>query len=100
MMPFGLTNALVVFMDMMNRIFQPYLDSFVLVFIDDILIYSKGEHEHKEHLRVVLKTLRNERLYAKFSKCEFLLREVMFLGPIVLADGVKVDPLKVQAVNE
>ena len=76
------------------------MDRFVLVFIDDILIYSKSGQEHEEHLRIVLETLRNERLYAKFSKCEFWLHEVMFLGHIVSAEGIKVDPSKVQAVSD
>ena len=70
-MPFGLTNALATFMDLMHRVFQPYLDRFVLVFVDDILIYSKSEEEHEDHLRVVLKALRDHQLYAKFSRCEF-----------------------------
>ncbi|XP_057768171.1 uncharacterized protein LOC130988364 [Salvia miltiorrhiza] len=98
--PFGLTNAPAVFMDLMNRVFHPYLDKFVLVFIDDILIYSKNEKDHEEHLRIVLETLRTERLYAKFSKCEFWLSEVTFLGHIVSSEGIKVDPEKVQAVRE
>ncbi|XP_057793178.1 uncharacterized protein LOC131009787, partial [Salvia miltiorrhiza] len=98
--PFGLTNAPAVFMDLMNRVFHPYLDKFVLVFIDDILIYSKNDKDHEEHLRIVLETLRTERLYAKFSKCEFWLSEVTFLGHIVSSEGIKVDPEKVQAVRE
>ncbi|XP_057793062.1 uncharacterized protein LOC131009667, partial [Salvia miltiorrhiza] len=99
-MPFGLTNAPAVFMDLMNRVFHPYLDKFVLVFIDDILIYSKNDQEHENHLRIILETLKTEKLFAKFSKCEFWLKEVMFLGHIVSADGIKVDPAKVQAVRE
>ncbi|KAG8478649.1 hypothetical protein CXB51_028449 [Gossypium anomalum] len=86
-MPFGLTNAPAVFMDLMNRIFQPYLDRFVVVFIDDILIYSKDEIEHAEHLRIVLQPLRDKQLYAKFSKSEFWLQEVGFLGHIVSGDA-------------
>ncbi|GKA95261.1 putative reverse transcriptase domain-containing protein, partial [Tanacetum coccineum] len=74
-MPFGLTKALVVFMDLMNRVCRPYLDKFVIVFIDDILIYFKTREEHVEHLRLVLELLKKEKLYAKFSKCEFWLRE-------------------------
>ncbi|XP_042059685.1 uncharacterized protein LOC121804234 [Salvia splendens] len=97
-MPFGLTNAPAVFMDLMNRIFHPYLDKFVLVFIDDVLIYSRNRSEHAEHLRTILETLRTERLYAKFSKCEFWLNEVNFLGHIVTAEGIRVDPAKVEAV--
>nr|GEW02588.1 hypothetical protein [Tanacetum cinerariifolium] len=82
-MPFGLTNALTVFMDLMNRFCRPYLDKFVIVFIDDILIYSKTQEKHVEHLGLVLELLRKEKLYAKFSKCEFLLREVQFLGHMI-----------------
>ena len=81
-MPFGLTNAPAIFMDLMNRIFRKYLDRFVVVFIDDILIYSRDENEHAEHLRIVLQTLCDKQLYAKFSKCEFWLREISFLGHI------------------
>ena len=79
LMPFGVTNAPGVFMDYMNRIFHPYLDSFVVVFIDDILVYSKTRKEHEEHLRIVLQTLRNRQLYAKLSKCEFWLNKFSFL---------------------
>ncbi|KAG8497006.1 hypothetical protein CXB51_008206 [Gossypium anomalum] len=97
-MPFGLTNAPAVFMDLMNRIFRPYLDKFVVVFIDDILIYSKDDTEHAEHLRIVLQTLIDKQLYAKFSKSEFWLREVGFLGHIVSGDGIRVDPSKISAI--
>ena len=97
-MPFGLTNALAAFMDLMHRVFQPYLDQFVIVFIDDILIYSQSEWEDEYHLRIVLQLLRDHHLYAKFSKCEFLLTEVRFLGDVVLVPGVSVDPEKVEAV--
>ncbi|KAG8491074.1 hypothetical protein CXB51_014234 [Gossypium anomalum] len=97
-MPFGLTNAPAVFMDLMNRIFRPYLDKFVMLFIDDILIYSKDETEHAEYLRIVLQTLRDKQLYAKFSKSEFWLREVGFLGHIVSGDGIQVDPSKISAI--
>ncbi|KAA3465609.1 RNA-directed DNA polymerase-like protein [Gossypium australe] len=97
-MPFGLTNAPTVFMDLMNRIFRPYLDRFVVVFIDNILIYSRDESEHVEHLRIVLQTLRDKELYAKFSKCEFWLREVRFLGHIISAEGIRVDPSNISAV--
>nr|GEV80006.1 hypothetical protein [Tanacetum cinerariifolium] len=99
-MPFGLTNALAVFMDLMNRIFHEYLDKFVIVFIDDILVYSKTKEEHKEHLRIVLGTLRQKNLYAKYSKCEFWLGQVAFLGHIVLADGTTMDPAKVEAITK
>ena len=97
-MPFGLTNAPAAFMDIMNRVFQPYLDQFVGVFVDDILIYSQSEVEHEDHLRIVLQLLRDHQLYAKFSKCEFWLAEVGFLGHVVSASGVSVDPGKVEAV--
>jgi hypothetical protein len=97
-MPFGVTNAPGVFMEYMNRIFHPYLDQFVVVFIDDILVYSKSEEEHVEHLRIVLQVLKEKRLYAKLSKCEFWLREVSFLGHVVSGDGIAVDPSKIDAV--
>ncbi|GAU28841.1 hypothetical protein TSUD_21780 [Trifolium subterraneum] len=97
-MPFGLTNAPAIFMDYMNRIFQPYLDKFVVIFIDDILIYSKDPQEHAEHLRIVLDILREKQLYAKFSKCEFWLSEVKFLGHVISQGGIFVDPSKVEAV--
>ncbi|KAA3484268.1 DNA/RNA polymerases superfamily protein [Gossypium australe] len=97
-MPFGLTNALAAFMDMMNRVFQPYLDQFVVVFIDDILVYSRTEEEHDSHLRVVLQILREKQLYAKSSKYEFWLKEVTFLGHVVSAEGIRVDPRKIEAV--
>ena len=98
-MSFGLTNAPAAFMDLMHRVFQPYLDWFVVVFVDDILIYSQSEEEHEDHLRVVLHLLRDHRLYAKFSKCEFWLIEVRFLGHVVVsASRVSVDPEKVEAV--
>ncbi|KAJ9177049.1 hypothetical protein P3X46_012303, partial [Hevea brasiliensis] len=99
-MPFGLTNAPAAFMDLMNRIFHPYLDRFVVVFIDDILVYSKTREEHDEHLRIVLQTLREKKLYAKLSKCDFWLNEIAFLGHIVSADGIRVDPKKIEAVME
>ena len=91
-MPFGLTNALAAFMALMNRVFQPYLDRFVIVFIDDILVYSQSAEEHTEHLRTVLQTLQNRKLYAKFSKCEFWLDHVAFLGHVISARGIEVDP--------
>ncbi|XP_029151508.1 uncharacterized protein [Arachis hypogaea] len=100
MMPFGLTNAPAAFMDLMNRVFKPFLDHFVIVFIDDILVYSKSEEEHEHHLRVVLQTLRNHKLYVKFSKCEFWLDQVAFLGHVVSKDGIKVDPKKVEAIQQ
>ena len=97
-MPFGLTNAPMAFMDLMNRVFQSYLDQFVVVFVDDILIYSQSEVEHEDHLRIVLQLLRNHQLYAKFSKCEFWLAEVGFLGHVVSPSGVSVNSRKVEAV--
>ncbi|KAL9249753.1 Retrovirus-related Pol polyprotein from transposon 17.6-like protein, partial [Drosera capensis] len=99
-MPFGLTNAPAVFMDLMNRVFKPYLDHFVVVFIDDILVYSRDHQEHEEHLRTTLKTLRENELYAKFKKCEFWLIKVAFLGHVISGEGVKVDPKKIEAVTE
>ncbi|KAI3815647.1 hypothetical protein L1987_15324 [Smallanthus sonchifolius] len=98
-MPFGLTNAPAVFMDLMNRVCKQYLDKFVIVFIDDILIYSKTKADHELHLRLVLDHLRKEQLYAKFSKCEFWLKEVQFLGHIVYNKGIHVDPAKIEAVK-
>ncbi|KAI3808815.1 hypothetical protein L1987_24776 [Smallanthus sonchifolius] len=88
-MPFGLTNSPASFMDMMNRVYKPYLDKFVIVFIDDILIYSKSIEDHANHLRILLKLLRNEKLYAKFSKCEFWLSEVQFLGHVIKAISIR-----------
>ena len=97
-MPFGLTNAPAAFMDLMNRVCWSMLDRSVIVFIDDILVYSKTKEEHERHLREVLETLRREKLYAKFSKCEFWLREVQFLGHVVNQSGILVDPAKISAV--
>ncbi|KAA0037514.1 reverse transcriptase [Cucumis melo var. makuwa] len=97
-MSFGLTNAPAVFMDLMNRIFHQYLYQFVIVFIDVILVYSMDKKAHEEHLRIFLQTLRDKQLYAKFSKCEFWLNQVVFLGHVVSADEVSVDPQKVEAV--
>ncbi|XP_070019851.1 uncharacterized protein [Nicotiana sylvestris] len=98
-MSFGLINSLEEFMDLINWVFNPYLDSFVIVFIDDILIYSRSREEHQQHLRIVLQTLRDSQLYAKFSKCESWLSSIAFLGLIVLAEGIQVDPMKIKAVK-
>lgn len=97
-MAFGLTNAPAVFMVLMNRVFKKYLDKFVIVFIDDILIYSRTEEDLAEHLQIALETLRREKLYAKFSKCEFFQRKVQFLGHVISNEGIKVDPSKIEAV--
>ncbi|KAA0025885.1 ty3-gypsy retrotransposon protein [Cucumis melo var. makuwa] len=94
---FRLTNAPAVFMDLMNRMFKDFLDTFVIVFIDDILIYSKTEAEHEEHLHHVLETLRANKLYVKFSKCEFWLKKVSFLAHVVSSEGISVDPTKIEA---
>ncbi|XP_057543228.1 uncharacterized protein LOC130821457 [Amaranthus tricolor] len=99
-MPFGLTNAPAAFMDLMQRYFNPYLDKFVVVFIDDILVYSKNEEQHEQHLRIVLEKLRKEKLYGKFSKCEFWLENISFLGHIISKDGISIDPEKIRAVME
>ncbi|GJS34954.1 putative reverse transcriptase domain-containing protein [Tanacetum coccineum] len=98
-MPFGLTNAVAVFMDLMNRVCRPYLDKFVIVFIEDILIYSKTREEHVEHIRLVLGLLKKDKLYAKFSKCEFWLREVQFLRHVINGNRIHVDHSKIEAVK-
>nr|GEW15295.1 reverse transcriptase domain-containing protein [Tanacetum cinerariifolium] len=98
-MPFGLTNAPAVFMDLMNRVCKPYLNKFIIVFIDDILIYSRNEEEHANHLRIILKLLRKEKLYAKFSKCDFWIRIVQFLGHLIDSQGLLVDPAKIESVK-
>ena len=97
-MPFGLMNAPAAFMNLMHKVFQSYLDRFVVVFVDDILIYSKLKEEHEDHLRIVLQALRDHQLYAKFSKCEFWLTKVRFLGHVVSALGLSMDSGKVEAV--
>ncbi|GJV70675.1 putative reverse transcriptase domain-containing protein [Tanacetum coccineum] len=99
-MPFGLTNTPAVFMDLMNRVCKPYLDRFVIVFIDDILIYSKSRKEHEGHLKLILNLLKKEELYAKFSKCEFWLSKVQFLGHVIDSEGIHVDPAKIEAIKD
>ena len=97
-MPFRLTNASAAFMDLMNRVFHEYLDRFVIVFIDDILIFSKSMEEHEEHLRIVFQILMEKKLYAKFKKCEFWLNQVVFLGYVISKAGIFVDLSKVETV--
>ena len=97
-MPFRLTNAPTTFIDLVNRVFRPYLDQIVMVFINDILVYSRDEQEDEQHLKIVLQTLREKKLYAKLRKCDFWLKEVSFLGHIVSAEGIRVDPVKIKVV--
>nr|GFA12045.1 putative reverse transcriptase domain-containing protein [Tanacetum cinerariifolium] len=99
-MPFGLTNAPVVFMDLMNRVCKPYLDKFVIVFINEILIYSKDEKEHEEHLKAILELLKREKLYAKFSKCEFWIPKVQFLGHVIDSRGIHIDLAKIESIKD
>ncbi|GJX10341.1 putative reverse transcriptase domain-containing protein [Tanacetum coccineum] len=98
-MPFGLKNAPAVFMDLMNRVCKPYLDKFIIVFIDNILVYSKDKEEHGKHLKIILELLKEERLYAKFSKCDFCLDSVQFLDHVIDNKGVHVDPAKIEAIR-
>ncbi|GKE69723.1 putative reverse transcriptase domain-containing protein, partial [Tanacetum coccineum] len=98
-MTFGLTNAPAVFMDLMNRVCKSYLDKFLIVFIDYILIYSKSKEDHEEHLKIILGLLKKEKLYAKFSKCDFWLDSVQFLGHVIDSEGVHVDPSKIEAIK-
>jgi hypothetical protein len=97
-MSFGLTNAPAYFMYLMNKVFMEYLDKFVVVFIDDILVYSRSEEEHEEHLHLALQKFQENRLYAKLSKCEFWMKQVAFLGHVISKGGISVDPSKVQDI--
>jgi hypothetical protein len=100
MVQFGLSNALVVFMCLMNGVFQEYLDKIVIVFLDDILVYSKSEEEHEHHFEIMLQVLREHQLYAKLSKCSFYQKKNHFLGHIISKDGIAVDPKKIEAITE
>ena len=99
-MPFGLTNAPAIFMCLMNNVMHKYLDKFVVIFIDDILIYSKSKEEHKEHLKIVLQELREHQLFSKFSKCDFFKDKIQYLGHVVTKEGIYVDPEKIRAIKE
>ncbi|GJZ68974.1 putative reverse transcriptase domain-containing protein [Tanacetum coccineum] len=99
-MPFGLTNASAVFLEPMYHVCKPYLDKFMIIFIDDILIYSKSEEEHAEHLKLILELLKKEELYAKFSKCEFWLSKVQFLGHVIDSEGIHMDPAKIESIKD
>ena len=98
-MPFGLTNAPAIFMALINTVFASYLDQFVVIFIDDILVYSKSEREHSHHLKTTLQILRENQLYAKLEKCDVWLQQVAFLGHIITGDGLKVDSTRIEAVT-
>ncbi|GKF03492.1 putative reverse transcriptase domain-containing protein, partial [Tanacetum coccineum] len=99
-MPFGLTNEPAVYMDLMNRVYKPYLDKFMIVFIDDILIYSKNREEQEGHLKLILELLKKEELYAKFSKCEFWIPKVQFLEHVIDSKGIHVDPVKIESIKD
>lgn len=99
-LPFGLTNAQTTFMCLMNNIFHQFLDKFVLIFIDDILIYSQNIEEHKEHLHIVLQVLREHQLHAKYNKCDFIKEKIQYLGHVITKDGIVVDPEKIRTIME
>ena len=99
-MPFGLTNAPTIFMCLMNNVMHKYLDKFVVLFIDDILIYSKSKEEHKEHLKIVLQELREHQIFAKFNKCVFFKDKIQYLGHVVTKEGILVDPKKIKAIED
>nr|GEW46047.1 putative reverse transcriptase domain-containing protein [Tanacetum cinerariifolium] len=99
-LPFGLINAPAVFMDLMNRVCKHYLDKFVIIFIDEIIIYSNDKKEHEEHLKEILELLKKEKLYAKFSKCEFWIPKVQFLGHVIDSRGIHVDPAKIESIKD
>jgi hypothetical protein len=100
MVPFGLTNALATFVFLMNNVLSKFMDRFLLVFIDDILIYSKSMEEHEEHLKLVLQVLREHKIYAKFSKCDFFQKQVHYLGHVISEEGVAVDPDKIKSIMD
>ncbi|GJR96501.1 putative reverse transcriptase domain-containing protein, partial [Tanacetum coccineum] len=99
-MPFELTNAPALLTDLMNRVCKPYLDKSVIIFIDDILIYSNNKKEHEVHLKLILRLLKEEKLFAKFSKCEFWLLKVQFLAYVIDSEGIHVDPAKIESVKD
>ncbi|GKD35722.1 putative reverse transcriptase domain-containing protein [Tanacetum coccineum] len=99
-MPFGLTNAPTVSMDLMNQVCKMYMDKFVIIFIDEILIYSKNKEEHEEHLKLIFEFHKKEELYAKFSKCDFWLSKVQFLGHVIDSEGIHVDPAKFKSIKD
>jgi hypothetical protein len=98
--PFGLSNAPIVFMSLMNGVFEDYLDKFVIVFLDDILVYSRTEEEHEQYLRMVFQVLREHQLYSKLRKCSFYQERIHYLGNIISKDGIAVDPEKIEAIRE
>jgi hypothetical protein len=100
LVPFGLSNAPIVFMCLMNGVFREYLDKFVIVFLDDILVYSKSEEEHEHHLRMVLQVLREDQMYVKLSKCSFYQKKIHYLGHIISKYGIDVDPKKIEDIRE